>query len=112
LKDAIERFIDYRGKTPTKTESGVPLITAKIVKEGRISEPNEFIATENYKSWMTRGYPEINDVVLTTEAPLGEVALLKNKNVALAQRIITLRGKKGICDNVFLKYYLQSNAGQ
>jgi type I restriction enzyme S subunit len=112
LKDAIEQFIDYRGKTPTKTESGIPLITAKIVKDGRILEPNEFIATENYKSWMTRGYPEINDVVLTTEAPLGEVALLKNKNVALAQRIITLRGEKGICDNVFLKYYLQSNAGQ
>lgn len=112
LKHAIERFIDYRGKTPTKTESGIPLITAKIVKDGRILEPNEFIATEGYQSWMTRGYPEINDVVLTTEAPLGEVALLKNKNVALAQRIITLRGKKGLCNNIFLKYYLQSNAGQ
>jgi len=36
---------------------------------------------------MTRGYPEINDVDLTTEAPLGEVTLLKNKNVALGQRI-------------------------
>ena len=43
---------------------------------------------------MTRGYPEVNDVVLTTEAPLGEVALIKNKNIALAQRIITLRGYK------------------
>ncbi len=52
---------------------------------------------------MTRGYPEINDVVLTTEVPLGEVALLKNKNVALAQRIITLRGKKEVCSNIFLK---------
>lgn len=25
-------FIDYRGKTPHKTTSGIPLITAKIVK--------------------------------------------------------------------------------
>lgn len=112
LKDVIDQFIDYRGKTPTKTEGGVPLITAKIVKGGRILEPNEFIATENYRSWMTRGYPEVNDVILTTEAPLGEVALLKNKHVALAQRIITLRGKKELCNNVFLKYYLQSSAGQ
>lgn len=112
LKEVVENFIDYRGKTPTKTESGVPLITAKIVKDGRILEPNEFIAKEKYESWMTRGYPEIDDVVLTTEAPLGEVALLKDKNVALAQRIITLRGKKDVCSNIFLKYYLQSSAGQ
>jgi type I restriction enzyme, S subunit len=112
LTEVIEKFIDYRGKTPAKTDSGIPLITAKVVKDGRILEANEFIAADKYKEWMTRGYPEINDVILTTEAPLGEVALLKDKNVALAQRIITLRGKKGLCDNAFLKYYFQSNVGQ
>lgn len=112
LREVIDKFIDYRGKTPPKTESGIPLITAKIVKDGRILEPTEFIAEEYYEQWMTRGYPEINDVVLTTEAPLGEVALLKNKKVALAQRIITLRGKKDLCYNAFLKYYFQSNVGQ
>ncbi len=112
LREVIDQFIDYRGKTPPKTDSGIPLITAKIIKGGRILEPNEFIAKEYYEQWMTRGYPEINDVILTTEAPLGEVALLKNKNVVLAQRIITLRGKKELCDNAFLKYYLQSSIGQ
>src|SRR5438067_1337144 len=90
LSQVIDKFIDYRGKTPTKTISGIPLITAKIVKNGKILEPNEFIAPRDYDLWMTRGLPEIDDVVLTTEAPLGEVALLKDKNVALAQRIITL----------------------
>jgi len=112
LKQVIDKFIDYRGKTPPKTERGIPLITAKIIKGGRILEPNEFIAKEYYEQWMTRCYPEINDVVLTTEAPLGEVALLKNKIVALGQRIIMLRGKKELCDNAFLKYYLQSSMGQ
>ncbi len=73
LEEVIDKFIDYRGKTPVKTNSGVPLITAKIVKQGRILEPNEFIAESDYESWMTRGYPEINDLVITTEAPLGEV---------------------------------------
>ncbi|MCW7494629.1 restriction endonuclease subunit S [Leptospira sp. 2 VSF19] len=112
LSEVIEKFIDYRGKTPTKTAHGIPLITAKIVKEGKILEANEFIAEKDYDSWMTRGLPEINDVVLTTEAPLGEVALIKDKKVALAQRIITLRGKKEKIDNVFLKYYFQSKDGQ
>ena len=41
---SISNFIDYRGKTPIKTTSGIPLITAKNVKKGYISrEPREFI---------------------------------------------------------------------
>lgn len=112
LEEVIDKFIDYRGKTPSKTSFGIPLITAKIIKNGRLLEPNEFIAEKAYESWMTRGFPEINDVVLTTEAPLGEVALIKNKTVALGQRIITLQTKKELCDSVFLKYYLQSKDGQ
>ena len=112
LEDVIDKFIDYRGKTPTKTAFGIPLVTAKIVKAGKILPPNEFIAPEYYDSWMTRGLPEIDDVVLTTEAPLGEVALIKDKSVALAQRIITLRGKKEYVFNPFLKYYFQNDTGQ
>lgn len=112
LEDAIERFIDYRGKTPNKVNSGIPLITAKIVKGGRLLDPNEFISENDYPTWMTRGYPKQNDLILTTEAPLGEVALIKNEKVALAQRVITLQGKKDICNTIFLKYYFQSEDGQ
>lgn len=112
LDEVVEHFIDYRGKTPNKTNQGIPLITAKIVKDGRLLEANEYIAEEDYDDWMTRGYPEIDDVVLTTEAPLGEVALIKDKNVALAQRIITLRGYRDKLDNKFLKYWFQSEYGQ
>ncbi len=112
LEEVIEKFIDYRGKTPTKTMFGIPLITAKIVKDGRLLEYNEYIADSDYDNWMTRGFPQINDLVLTTEAPLGQVALIKDTKVALAQRIITLQTKKDICDSIFLKYYFQSNEGQ
>jgi type I restriction enzyme S subunit len=111
LEDVTEKFIDYRGKTPKKMDTGIPLITAKVVKAGKILPPNEFIAPEDYDSWMTRGLPEIDDVVLTTEAPLGEVALIKNKKIALAQRIITLRGKQNLLFNPFLKFYFQNEAG-
>lgn len=108
LEDVMEAIIDYRGKTPKKTESGVPLITAKIVKNGRIETPSEFIAEDAYDDWMVRGLPEVGDVVVTTEAPLGEVAQLDDSNVALAQRIVTLRGKKDVLDNDFLLFLMQS----
>jgi len=108
IEEAMDALIDYRGKTPKKTASGIPLITAKIVKNGRIHEPSEFIAEDNYDSWMVRGLPEVGDVVVTTEAPLGEVAQINNSNIALAQRIVTLRGKKGLLNNDFLLYAMQS----
>jgi len=108
LEDCMAAIIDYRGKTPQKTSSGIPLITAKVVKAGRIEPPDEFIAADEYELWMRRGIPEAGDVLITTEAPLGEVAQLGAERVALAQRLIALRGKQGVLDNAFLKFLLQS----
>lgn len=108
LEDCLEALIDYRGKTPEKTSSGIPLITAKIIKGGRIEKATEFIADENYTAWMRRGIPKEGDVVLTVEAPLGEVAQLGSEKIALAQRVVTLRGKKGVLDNTYLLYLLQT----
>lgn len=108
LEDWMVAIIDYRGKTPRKTTSGIPLVTAKIVKNGRIETPEEFMAEADYDGWMRRGIPEPGDVVLTTEAPLGEVAQLDDTKIALAQRIITLRGKPDLLDNTYLRFALQS----
>ena len=108
VEDSMQAIIDYRGKTPRKTLFGIPLITAKIVKDGRIMTPNEFIASEDYELWMRRGIPEPGDVVMTTEAPLGEVAQLDSRKVALGQRLITLSGKPDLIDNTYLKFAMQS----
>ena len=67
-------FIDYRGKTPEKVESGLPFITAKNIRMHRMSfDTLEYISKETYDRVMTRGFPQIGDVVFTTEAPLGNV---------------------------------------
>ncbi|TQP69330.1 restriction endonuclease subunit S [Vibrio cholerae] len=86
----LAKFIDYRGKTPKKIDSGVRLITAKNVKFGHISLlPEEFISEEEYVSWMTRGFPRVGDILFTPEAPLGNVAQVDLKEkFALAQRAI------------------------
>ena len=112
LEDCMAAIIDYRGKSPEKTTFGVPLVTAKIVKGGRIERPEEFIAEADFDDWMRRGMPKPGDIVMTTEAPLGEVAQLDGRKVALAQRVITLRGKPDVLDNTFLKFLLQSNPVQ
>lgn len=92
LSDCTD-FTDYRGKTPEKSDSGVRLITAKNVRNGVINiEPAEFISEETYSWWMSRGYPQSGDVLFTTEAPLGYVAVLRTQEpVAIGQRLIAIR---------------------
>lgn len=104
------KFIDYRGRTPVKTPSGVRLITAKNVKMGYLQEsPKEFIAASSYKSWMTRGIPQKGDVLFTTEAPLANVAQLDtSEKVAFAQRVIIMQPNARRLDSAFLKYLLLS----
>lgn len=108
------RFIDYRGKTPEKTDSGLRLITAKNVKMGFLQEsPKEFVAPETYDTWMTRGIPKIGDVLFTTEAPLANVAQLDtDEKVVFAQRVIILQPKDEGLDGTYLKYYLLSDTAQ
>jgi type I restriction enzyme, S subunit len=110
----VIRFIDYRGKTPVKTLSGIRLITAKNVKMGYVQDiPLEFIASANYRSWMTRGIPQKGDVLFTTEAPLANVAQLdSDEKVAFAQRIIIMQPEKTKLDSTFLKYLLLSGPVQ
>jgi type I restriction enzyme S subunit len=113
IDDALSKIIDYRGKTPKKSNSGIRTLSAKSIKHGRIDYDHTFfISEETYKEWERRGAPEIGDVLLTTEGPLGEVAQLDKRDVAIAQRLLTLRGKERELDNSYLKYALMSPMGQ
>ncbi|MGB5778286.1 MAG: restriction endonuclease subunit S [Allopontixanthobacter sediminis] len=104
------KFIDYRGKTPPKTDSGVRLITAKNVRMGFIKpDPIEFILEEAYDAWMTRGFPAIGDVLFTTEAPLAYVAQLDtDEKVVIGQRLITFKTDSNEIAPSFLKWSLIS----
>jgi type I restriction enzyme S subunit len=92
--EELFRFIDYRGRTPTRTTKGVRLITAKNVRMGYIgNEPVEFIEEQVYGKWMTRGFPEKGDLLFVTEgATMGYVGTIDFQFVfALAQRTIDLQ---------------------
>ncbi|MFM7579705.1 MAG: restriction endonuclease subunit S [Microcystaceae cyanobacterium] len=108
------KFIDYRGRTPNKTQEGMRLITAKNVKMGFLQkEPQEFVNPNIYDEWMTRGIPKKGDVLFTTEAPLGNVAQLDtDEKLVFAQRIIIMQPDSKLIDSTFLKFLLLSNVVQ
>ncbi|WP_276488696.1 restriction endonuclease subunit S [Ectopseudomonas mendocina] len=113
LDDALDQVIDYRGRSPNKSLSGVPLITARNVRDGLLdfSQP-EFIPEAEFDGWMTRGIPSVGDVLFTTEAPLGNVARVPDMRFALAQRLVCLRAKPGVMLSDYLFWLMRSPTTQ
>ncbi|MBC6476651.1 MAG: restriction endonuclease subunit S [Hormoscilla sp. GM7CHS1pb] len=113
LLDVVD-YVDYRGKTPPKQESGIFLVTAKNIREGFIDyeSSQEYVSEVEYDKIMRRGKPKIGDVIITTEAPLGNVATVDNESIALAQRVIKYRARDQKLNHEYLKYYLLSNKFQ
>ncbi|HBH13756.1 MAG TPA: restriction endonuclease subunit S, partial [Clostridiales bacterium] len=113
MENALDEIIDYRGKTPEKSETGILTLSAKSVKNGYIDYSKAYYISDlTYQKFMVRGFPQKGDILLTTEAPLGLVAKLDREKVGIAQRLLTLRGRKEYLLNDYLMYYLMSNEGQ
>jgi type I restriction enzyme S subunit len=104
----IVLFVDYRGKTPKKLSSGIRLLTAKNVRKGQINlEPEEFLSKTEYHAWMTRGFPKAGDVLFTTEAPIGNAAVVNlSDQFALAQRVICFQAYGAIEANFLVMQIL------
>ena len=114
LNRVVRKFVDYRVKTTEKALSGVPLVTARNIKNQMIdfSASQESIRDELYPEWMVRGLPEVGDVIVTTEAPLGESAQISETNVALAQRIMLVKVFRKKLINEYLKYHFVGGLGR
>jgi len=119
LGDVLSLIIDHRGKTPKKlggnwTKQGIPALSAKNIKDGQIINEKDikFVNRELYDKWMPEKL-EPGDILMTSEAPLGELFYLKSKtDYCLSQRLFGLRANINILDSKFLYYYLSSPRGQ
>ncbi|MEM9116193.1 MAG: restriction endonuclease subunit S [Myxococcota bacterium] len=111
LSSMLETIIDYRGKTPPKSDSGIPLLSSANVNGGRIRlEKPQFISTADYSKWTTRGFTQPGDVLITTEAPAGEVAPYPPEGVyQISRRVMALRANLRRLSPRFLLYALQAD---
>ena len=90
--NTIFNFIDYRGVTPHKINSGIPLLTAKNIKNGFIDyEIQEFISKVEFEKRKNRGISKFGDILFTTEAPLGNAAIADKDIYSAGQRLITFQ---------------------
>ncbi|MEA5098254.1 MAG: restriction endonuclease subunit S, partial [Burkholderiaceae bacterium] len=117
LDDVIEDIVDRRGVTPLKlggdfTSQGHRVISAKLIKDGRVmldADEARFVDAALYKKWMKTPLCS-GDVLMTSEAPLGELAYLHSDvDWVLGQRLFAIRPRKGILDGRFLYYVLRND---
>ena len=111
LTKYLESIVDYRGATPEKVDGGVFLVTAGNVRNGSLDydTTREFVREEEYEVIMRRGKPRLGDLLFTTEAPMGQVALVDREDVAIAQRIIKMRPRADKLHSRFMLYWMLSS---
>ncbi len=115
LGDLLELVIDHRGRTPKKlggdfTTSGVRVISAKNVKDGCIRKLSDcrYVSEQMHAAWMPNPLRR-GDVLLTSEAPLGEVVYLRDDaDFCLGQRLFALRANPEVLDSRYLSFLLRS----
>ncbi len=119
LENLLDILIDHRGITPKKLggdwlTSGIPALSAKNIKTGKIVNEQDirFVSQKLYEKWMPEKL-EDGDILLTSEAPLGELFFLKEKkDYVLSQRLFALRTNKKKLNSRYLYYYLQGSIGR
>lgn len=120
FQQLVKQYLDYRGRTPLKIGMGwgngdIKALSANNVQMGYIDFKKEcyFGSNELYKKWMTNGDCKKGDVILTTEAPLGNVAQIPNdSNYILSQRVILVKTRDEIVNKNYLFHLATSHIFQ
>ncbi|MDP3474428.1 restriction endonuclease subunit S [Hydrogenophaga sp.] len=102
--------VDCPHATPKWTDSGVVVLRNQNIKGGRLdlSSPS-FTDEAHYLGRTRRAAPRAGDIVITREAPMGDVCLIPpGLKCCLGQRQVLLRPDPSQVDSRFLLYALQS----
>ena len=109
LASMCEAVVDCPHSTPVWTKSGYVVLRNQNIKDGRLdlSDPS-FTDEDHFKQRIRRMAPQPGDIVITREAPMGEVCKVPNGlTCCLGQRQVLLRPKADV-DADYLLYALQS----
>jgi len=114
LRDLCELIVDCPHSTPLWTDQGVVVLRNQNIRNGRLDLTSPSYTDEaHYEQRSRRARLREGDLVLTREAPMGEVCMVpKTLRCCLGQRMVLLRPDPKKCDSRFLLYAVQSSAVQ
>jgi type I restriction enzyme, S subunit len=114
LHELCSEIIDCPHSTPIWTDQGVVVLRNQNIKQGRldISEPS-YTDETHFAQRTQRAIPSYGDLVITREAPMGDVCMIPaSLRCCLGQRMVLLRLNPKVVEPAYLLYALQSTAVQ
>jgi type I restriction enzyme S subunit len=106
-------IVDCVNKTAPNVDYVTPykMIRTPNIKGGRVNVADcRYVEKDVFDKWTRRASVENDDVLLTREAPMGEVGIVNTKeNIFLGQRIVQYRANKKVMNPRFLLYSFLSN---
>ena len=114
LNEVCDEIVDCINKTAPKVDFETPykMIRTTNVKKGVVNTTDvKYVTQEVYEKWTRRSIPQYGDVILTREAPLGEVGMITvhGEKIFLGQRLMSYRANPEKLDKHFLLYALQES---
>lgn len=106
-----EKIIDCKNRTPPEMPDGFPVIRTPNVRHGEFVDADlVFTDKRSYAIWTQRGKPQVGDIVITREAPVGEVCMIpeRHSSACLGQRMMLYRPNQDLISPHFFLYALQS----
>ena len=91
ISEVCELIVDCVNKTAPTVDYPTPfkMLRTPNIKNGVVDTGNcKYVTSETFDKWTRRAKIQPQDVLLTREAPLGEVGIVKNssENLFLGQR--------------------------
>lgn len=110
LLDICEAIVDCPHSTAKDEGKGYPLIRTPNIGKGRLKFDGVHRVSEQvYNQRNERAVPQAGDLILAREAPVGNVAIIRQgQQVCLGQRTVLIKPNKKYVDPDFLVYYLLS----
>ncbi len=109
LQQCAMLVVDCKNKTAPYSPTGIRLVRTTNVKDGKLNASDQkYVNQETYEVWSARCKPETGDILITREAPMGEVCLIPpGETICLGQRIMLVRLVAGFIDRNFMLYSLR-----
>ena len=110
LDDLCLTVVDCPHSTPVWTENGALVLRSQNIRGGRLDlSTKSFTDEDHYRHRSRRAEVCAGDIVITREAPMGEVCMIPSGlRCCLGQRMVLLRPNALKCDGRYLLYALQS----
>lgn len=110
LIDLCYSVTDCPHSTPKWTNAGKIVIRNQNIRNGRLDISSvSYTTQEDYDKRIKRALPNAGDIIITREAPMGEVCMIPDDlECCLGQRMVLLKPNRDLADNNYLLYALMS----